>query len=63
MGLARSHRGVTALLWSLDTPEQIEWGLAKKPYGLISNEMVLAKQLRDAQPQATAPKATRSATT
>lgn len=40
-------RGWPIFLWSLDSPEQIRWGLARRPYGIISNEMLVAKQLRD----------------
>lgn len=49
-------RGIPVFLWALDTAEQIEWGLARRPYGLISDEMIRAKQLRDAR--AAAPGAT-----
>ncbi|HVV85379.1 MAG TPA: glycerophosphodiester phosphodiesterase family protein [Kofleriaceae bacterium] len=40
-------RGVPVFLWTLDTEAQIRWGLARRPYGIISNEMVVAKELRD----------------
>jgi glycerophosphoryl diester phosphodiesterase len=40
-------KGYPAFIWTIDEPARIEWALAKKPHGIISDEPERAKQLRD----------------
>ena len=44
------RKGWPIFLWTIDDQARIRWALDKKPYGVISNEPELAKQLRDAKP-------------
>ncbi len=44
--LAKGH---PIFLWTIDDENRIRWALAKKPYGIISDEPQLVKRLRDAQ--------------
>jgi glycerophosphoryl diester phosphodiesterase len=46
--------GYPIFLWTIDDEARIKWALDLKPYGIISDEAELAKQLRDGQaaPQA-----------
>ncbi len=39
--------GYPIFLWPVDTEEEILWALAKHPYGLVSDEPVRARTLRD----------------
>ncbi len=39
--------GYPIFLWTVDSEDRIHWALDKKPYGIISNEPLLAKKLRD----------------
>jgi glycerophosphoryl diester phosphodiesterase len=41
------EKGWPIFLWTIDDRERIRWALDKNPYGVISNEPQLAKQLRD----------------
>jgi glycerophosphoryl diester phosphodiesterase len=40
-------KGYPIFLWTVDSENRIHWALDKKPYGIISNEPLLAKKLRD----------------
>jgi glycerophosphoryl diester phosphodiesterase len=40
--------GYPIFLWTVETKERIQWALDKKPYGIISDEPALGKELRDA---------------
>ncbi len=40
-------QGYPVFLWPLDDAPRIDWALGKKPYGLVSDEPLLAQQLRD----------------
>ncbi len=42
-------KGYPIFLWTIDDESRIEWALAKNPYGIISDEPELAKQIRDEQ--------------
>ncbi len=42
------EKGYPVFLWSLNTDESLQAALSKKPYGLISDEPLLAKSARDA---------------
>jgi glycerophosphoryl diester phosphodiesterase len=41
------EKGYPIFLWSLNTQEAVAWGLSKHPYGIISDEPLLAKEGRD----------------
>lgn len=41
-------KGYPVFLWSLNTEESLQYAISKKPYGLISDEPLLAKSARDA---------------
>lgn len=40
-------KGHPIFLWTIDEKSRLEWALEKKPYGIISDEPVITKQLRD----------------
>jgi glycerophosphoryl diester phosphodiesterase len=40
-------KGYPVFLWTIDDEERIAWALAKRPYGIISDEPELVKQIRD----------------
>lgn len=40
-------KGYPIFLWTIDEKSRLEWALEKKPYGIISDEPVITKQLRD----------------
>lgn len=42
-------KGYPIFLWTIDEKERLKWALAKKPYGIISDEPLLTKQVRDAK--------------
>lgn len=42
-------KGYPIFLWTIDDDNRIKWALAKNPYGIISDEPQLAKQIRDEQ--------------
>lgn len=42
-------KGYPIFLWTIDEKNRIEWALEKKPYGIISDEPVITKQLRDGE--------------
>ena len=42
--------GHPIFLWTPETEQDLRWSLAKKPYGVISDEPQLAKKLRDGAP-------------
>jgi len=44
------HVGYPIFLWTPNTGEDIRWVLQKQPYGVISDEPPLAKDLRDSLP-------------
>jgi glycerophosphoryl diester phosphodiesterase len=41
------EKGNPVFLWALNTQETVAWGLSKRPYGIISDEPLLAKEGRD----------------
>ena len=43
------EKGYPIFLWTIDDEARIKWALAKSPYGIISDEPELAKQIRDEQ--------------
>lgn len=42
-------QGWPIFLWSLNTPETIEWGMEKQPYGIITDEPIILKDLVDSK--------------
>jgi glycerophosphoryl diester phosphodiesterase len=40
-------KGYPIFLWTIDEKSRLEWALEKKPYGIISDEPMITKQLRD----------------
>jgi glycerophosphoryl diester phosphodiesterase len=40
-------KGWPVFIWTPDTEADLRWALAKQPYGVISNQPLLAKKLRD----------------
>jgi len=40
-------KGYPIFLWTIDDEARLEWALDKKPYGIISDEPIITKQLRD----------------
>lgn len=40
-------KGYPIFLWTIDDETRLEWALDKKPYGIISDEPIVTKQLRD----------------
>lgn len=42
-------KGYPIFLWTIDEEKRLEWALEKNPYGIISDEPVITKKLRDAK--------------
>ncbi|MSU55926.1 MAG: hypothetical protein EXS51_01260 [Candidatus Taylorbacteria bacterium] len=40
-------KGYPIFLWTIDEESRLEWALNKKPYGIISDEPIITKKLRD----------------
>ena len=40
-------RGYPVFLWTVETKDRIQWALEKHPYGIITDEPQLGKELRD----------------
>ena len=40
-------KGYPIFLWTIDDETRLEWAFDKKPYGIISDEPIITKQLRD----------------
>lgn len=40
-------KGYPIFLWTIDEENRLEWALEKKPYGIISDEPIITKKLRD----------------
>ncbi len=41
--------GWPIFLWPLNTRESIKWGISKEPFGIVTDEPILAKEIHDAR--------------
>ncbi len=41
--------GWPVFLWPLNTKESIEWGISKEPFGIVTDEPILTKEIYDAR--------------
>ena len=41
--------GWPVFLWPLNTRESVEWGISKEPFGVVTDEPILAKEIYDAK--------------
>ncbi len=41
------NKGYPVFLWTVEDDSRIRWALSKKPYGIISDQPLLAKKIRD----------------